>query len=114
MTMQELATAVQYRANLKVVVMNNGFLGMVRQWQEVFYNHNYSEVDMQCQPDFVKLAESFGAVGLRAEHPSQLTAILEKGFATEGVVVLDIVVSKEENVYPMVPPGAGLKEMILG
>jgi acetolactate synthase-1/2/3 large subunit len=114
MTMQELATAVQYRANLKVIVMNNGFLGMVRQWQEVFYNHNYSEVDMQCQPDFVKLAESFGAIGLRAERPSELTEVLEKGFATDGVVVFDIVVSQEENVYPMVPPGAGLKEMILG
>jgi acetolactate synthase-1/2/3 large subunit len=114
MTMQELATAVQYRANLKVIVMNNGFLGMVRQWQEVFYNNNYSEVDMQCQPDFVKLAESFGAVGLRAEHPSELAEVLEVGFATDRVVVFDIAVSQEENVYPMVPPGAGLKEMILG
>ena len=114
MTMQELATAVQYRAKLKVIVMNNGFLGMVRQWQEVFYNNNYSEVDMQCQPDFVKLAESFGAVGLRAERPSELSEVLEKGFAIDGVVVFDIVVSQEENVYPMVPPGAGLKEMILG
>ena len=113
MTMQELATAVQYRANLKVIVMNNGFLGMVRQWQEVFYNNNYSEVDMQIQPDFVKLAESFGAVGLRADHPAKLGQVLEEGFATDNVVVFDIVVSQEENVYPMVPPGAGLKEMIL-
>lgn len=113
MTMQELATAVQYQANLKIIVMNNGFLGMVRQWQEVFYMKNYSEVDMQFQPDFVKLAESFGAVGLRADHPSKLTEVLEKGFSTDGVVVLDIVVSQEDNVYPMVPAGAGLKEMIL-
>lgn len=113
MTMQELATAVQYQANLKIIVMNNGFLGMVRQWQEVFYNKNYSEVDMQFQPDFVKLAESFGAVGLRADHPSKLTEVLEEGFSTDAVVVLDIVVSQEENVYPMVPAGAGLKEMIL-
>lgn len=113
MTLQELATAVQYRANLKIIVMNNGFLGMVRQWQEVFYDKNYSEVDMQFQPDFVKLAESFGAVGLRAKHPSELTAILEKGFSTDGVVVLDVIVSREDNVYPMVPAGAGLKEMIL-
>ncbi|HEY0657441.1 MAG TPA: biosynthetic-type acetolactate synthase large subunit [Pyrinomonadaceae bacterium] len=113
MTMQELATAVQYQANLKIIVMNNGFLGMVRQWQEVFYDKNYSEVDMQFQPDFVKLAESFGAIGLRAKHPSQLTEVLEKGFSTEGVVVFDIVVSQEDNVYPMVPTGAGLKEMIL-
>ncbi|HNQ14016.1 MAG TPA: biosynthetic-type acetolactate synthase large subunit [Pyrinomonadaceae bacterium] len=113
MTMQELATAVQYRANVKVIVMNNGFLGMVRQWQEVFYDNNYSEVDMQFQPDFVKLAESFGAVGLRADHPAKLTEVLKKGFAIDGPVVMDIVVSQEENVYPMVPPGAGLKEMIL-
>lgn len=113
MTMQELATAVQYRANLKIIVMNNGFLGMVRQWQEVFYKKNYSEVDMQFQPDFVKLAESFGAVGLRADHPLKLTKVLEKGFSTDGVVVMDIVVSQEDNVYPMVPAGAGLKEMIL-
>jgi acetolactate synthase-1/2/3 large subunit len=113
MTMQELATAVQYQANLKIIVMNNGFLGMVRQWQEVFYDKNYSEVDMQFQPDFVKLAESFGAIGLRCNHPSQLTEVLEKGFSTEGVVVFDIVVSQEDNVYPMVPAGAGLKEMIL-
>ena len=113
MTMQELATAVQYRANLKIIVMNNGFLGMVRQWQEVFYDRNYSEVDMQFQPDFVKLAESFGAVGLRADHPSKLTEVLEQGFSNDGVVVLDIVVSQEDNVYPMVPAGAGLKEMIL-
>jgi acetolactate synthase-1/2/3 large subunit len=113
MTMQELATAVQYRANVKIIVMNNGFLGMVRQWQEVFYDNNYSEVDLQIQPDFVKLAESFGAVGLRADHPSQLSAVLKKGFETDGVVVMDIVVSREDNVYPLVPPGAGLKEMIL-
>ncbi|MEZ5427499.1 MAG: biosynthetic-type acetolactate synthase large subunit [Pyrinomonadaceae bacterium] len=113
MTLQELAAAVQYRANVKVIVMNNGFLGMVRQWQEVFYNHNYSEVGMQIQPDFVKLAESFGATGLRADHPSKLTEVLEKGFSTDDVVVMDIVVSPEDNVYPLVPPGAGLKEMIL-
>ena len=113
MTFQELATAVQYRANVKIIVMNNGFLGMVRQWQEVFYNKNYSEVDMQFQPDFVKLAESFGAIGLRAKHPSELTEVLEKGFAADGVVVMDIVVTQEDNVYPMVPAGAGLKEMIL-
>jgi acetolactate synthase I/II/III large subunit len=113
MTLQELATAVQYRANVKIIVMNNGFLGMVRQWQEVFYDKNYSEVEMQFQPDFVRLAESFGATGLRADHPSKLTEVLEKGLATEGTVVMDVIVSQEDNVYPMVPAGAGLKEMIL-
>lgn len=113
MTAQELATAVQYGADVKVVVMNNTYLGMVRQWQEVFYARNYSEVDMGRNPDFVKLAEAYGAKGLRATRPSELRAVLEEGLSTPGVVVLDILVAPEENVYPMVPPGAGLKEMVL-
>jgi acetolactate synthase-1/2/3 large subunit len=114
MTAQELATAVQYRTNLKVVIMNNNSLGMVRQWQEVFYDRNYSHVSMEWTPDFVKLAEAYGATGLRTSHPSELNALLYKGLATPGVVVMDIVVELEENVYPMVPPGAGINEMVLG
>jgi acetolactate synthase-1/2/3 large subunit len=114
MTAQELATAVQYRTNTKIVVMNNNSLGMVRQWQEIFYHGNYSSVDMEWTPDFVKLAEAYGAVGLRVTHPAELTAVLEKGLATPGVVVMDVVVEAEENVYPMIPPGAGLTEMVLG
>jgi acetolactate synthase-1/2/3 large subunit len=114
MTAQELATAVQYRTNTKIVVMNNNSLGMVRQWQEIFYQRNYSSVDMEWTPDFVKLAEAYGAAGLRVSHPAELTAVLEKGLATPGVVVMDIVVEQEENVYPMIPPGAGLTEMVLG
>jgi len=113
MTAQELATAVQYRTNTKIIVMNNNYLGMVRQWQEIFYDKTYSAVDMKGAPDFVKLAEAYGAVGLRATKPAQLTAVLEQGLATKGVVVMDIVVSAEENVFPMIPPGAGLKEMVL-
>jgi len=114
MTAQELATAVQYKANVKVVVMNNNYLGMVRQWQEIFYDGAYSHVNMEWIPDFVKLAEAYGAVGLRATRPDQLTNVLERGLATPGTVVMDILVSEEENVYPMVPSGAGLKEMVLG
>jgi len=114
MTAQELATAAQFGADVKIVVMNNTYLGMVRQWQEVFYARNYSEVDMGRNPDFVKLAEAYGARGLRASRPSELRAVLEEGLSTPGVVVLDILVAPEENVYPMVPPGAGLKEMVLG
>jgi acetolactate synthase-1/2/3 large subunit len=114
MTAQELATAVQYRTNTKIVVMNNNSLGMVRQWQEIFYQGNYSSVNMEWTPDFVKLAEAYGAVGLRVTHPAELTAVLEKGLATPGVVVMDVVVEAEENVYPMIPPGAGLTEMVLG
>jgi len=114
MTAQELATAVQYRTNTKIVVMNNNYLGMVRQWQEIFYDKTYSAVEMESTPDFVKLAEAYGAVGLRASRPSELTKVLEQGLSTDGVVVMDIVVTPEENVYPMIPPGAGLKEMVLG
>lgn len=114
MTAQELATAVQYKTNIKVIIMNNNYLGMVRQWQEIFYQRAYSHVNMQWLPDFVRLAEAYGAVGLRATRPDQLTAVLQRGLATPGVVVMDILVSEEENVYPMVPVGAGLKEMVLG
>ncbi len=114
MTAQELATAVQYRTNVKVIIMNNNSLGMVRQWQEIFYNRNYSHVDMEGSPDFVKLAEAYGAKGLRARHPSELTRVLEEGLSMPGVVVMDIVVETEENVFPMVAPGAGISEMVLG
>jgi acetolactate synthase-1/2/3 large subunit len=114
MTAQELSAAVQYQANVKVVVMNNGFLGMVRQWQEIFYNRQYSHVSMQHQPDFVALAKAYGATGLRATKPEELRSVLQEGLNTPGVVVMDIVVSEEENVFPMVPAGAGLKEMVLG
>lgn len=114
MTAQELATAVQYKANIKIVVMNNNYLGMVRQWQEIFYDRAYSHVNMQWLPDFVKLAEAYGATGLRATRPDQLSSVLERGLATPGVVLMDVLVAEEANVYPMVPAGAGLKEMVLG
>ena len=114
MTAQELATAVQYRTNTKVIIMNNNSLGMVRQWQEIFYDRNYSHVNMEWTPDFVKLAEAYGATGLRAKHPSELTTVLEKGLSTPGVVVMDIIVEGEENVFPMVPPGGGIADMVLG
>ncbi|MBI3650049.1 MAG: biosynthetic-type acetolactate synthase large subunit [Acidobacteria bacterium] len=113
MTAQELSTAVQYQTNLKVIIMNNGFLGMVRQWQEIFYDKTYSHVEMLSQPDFVKLAEAYGATGLRVADPAQLRSVLAQGLNTPGVVVIDVVVSEEENVFPMVPTGAGLTEMKL-
>jgi acetolactate synthase I/II/III large subunit len=113
MTAQELATAVQYKANTKIVIMNNNYLGMVRQWQELFYDGAYSHVNMEWLPDFVKLAEAYGATGLRATRPDQLRATLQRGLATPGVVVMDILVAEEVNVYPMVPAGAGLKDMVL-
>lgn len=113
MTSSELATAVQYQANVKVVIMNNRCLGMVRQWQELFYSNRYSHVGMDAAPDFVKLAEAYGAKGLRTADPGQLPSVLEEGFDHPGVAVMDIRVAPLDNVYPMVPSGASLKEMVL-
>ena len=113
MTNQELATAVQYELPVKVVIMNNGYLGMVGQWQEMFYDRTYSEVDISVAPDFVKLAEAYGATGFRAERPDELQDVLQAGLNQKGVVVMDIVVSKEENVFPMVPAGASTRDMIV-
>jgi acetolactate synthase-1/2/3 large subunit len=113
MTNQELATAVQYELPVKILIMNNGYLGMVRQWQEMFYDRTYSEVDISVAPDFVKLAEAYGARGFRAERPSELRDVLEAGLNHKGVAVMDIVVSKEENVFPIVPAGANARDMIV-
>jgi acetolactate synthase I/II/III large subunit len=113
MTSQELATAVLAGANVKIIIMNNNNLGMVRQLQDLFYNKQYAHVALTGNPDFVRLAEAYGATGLRASHPSELREVLRQGLDTPGVVVMDIVVADNLNVYPMVPSGAGLKEMIL-
>jgi len=113
MTNQELATAVQYELPVKILIMNNGYLGMVRQWQEMFYDRTYSEVDISVAPDFVKLAEAYGAGGFRAEKPAELQDVLEAGLNHKGVAVMDIVVSKEENVFPIVPAGANARDMIV-
>jgi acetolactate synthase-1/2/3 large subunit len=112
MTNQELATAVQYDLPVKVLIMNNGYLGMVRQWQEMFYDRTYSEVDISVAPDFVKLAEAYGAKGFRVERPSELREVMEAGLRHKGVAVIDVVVAKEENVFPMVPAGADARQMI--
>ena len=113
MTNQEIITAIQYNIPLKVVIMNNGYLGMVRQWQEMFYDRAYSEVDLSVSPDFVKLAEAYGAKGLRATTPDELEAVLREGLEYDGVAIMDIVVSKEENVFPIVPAGGESRNMIL-
>ncbi|MFV0389652.1 MAG: biosynthetic-type acetolactate synthase large subunit [Pyrinomonadaceae bacterium] len=113
MTNQEIITAVQYEIPLKVLIMNNGYLGMVRQWQEMFYDRAYSEVDLSVSPDFVKLAEAYGAQGLRASKPEELEDVLRKGLEYKGVTIFDIVVSKEENVFPIVPAGGNATDMIL-
>jgi len=113
MTLQELATCVAENMNIKVVIMNNGCLGMVRQWQELFYSRRYSEVGMRYFPDFVKLAEAYGAKGLRATKPEELETVLTEGFNTPGTVVMDVIVSEEENVYPMIPAGAAHYEIVM-
>ncbi len=114
MTMQEIITAVEYKIPVRVAIINNGYLGMVRQWQELFYDRRYSEVDLSIQPDFVKLAESMGAVGFRAEKPSEVRKIIEESLKIQDrPVILDFVVDREENVLPMVPPGKSYRDMIL-
>ncbi len=112
MTMQDLVTCVQYRLPVKVFIINNRYLGMVRQWQELFYGGKYSQVDLEVQPDFVKLAEAFGATGLRARRPDEVRPVIEKAISTPGPVVTDLVTAREENCFPIVPAGCGLKEII--
>jgi acetolactate synthase-1/2/3 large subunit len=113
MNIQELATAKQWGAPVKVAILNNGYLGMVRQWQELFYEKRYACTGMEVQPDFVKLAEAYGATGLRATRPDEVEAVLQKGIETPGPVIMDFVVEREESVYPMVPAGAPITEMLL-
>jgi len=113
MNIQEMATAVQHCLPVKIVILNNGYLGMVRQWQELFYDKHYACTRMAHAPDFVKLAEAYGAVGLRAEHPAEVEKVLAEGLATPGPVIMDFRVAQEESVYPMVPAGAPITEMLL-
>ncbi len=114
MNIQELATAAQYKINVKIVLLNNGYLGMVRQWQELFYEKRYSFTDMTYAPDFVKLAEAFGVVGLRATKPEDVEPVLKEGLAIDKPVLMDFRVSREECVYPMVHPGDSISNMSLG
>ena len=113
MNIQELATVVANKLPIKVVILNNRYLGMVRQWQELFYNNNYSSTNMEAQPDFVKLAEAYGAEGYRIEKAEDMRAVLEKALASPNPAFIDVVVEREENVYPIVPVGAALDEMLL-
>jgi acetolactate synthase-1/2/3 large subunit len=112
MTLQELATAVQFRLPVKVCIINNQYLGMVRQWQELFWDSHYSNTCMECQPDFVKLAEAYGAEGYRAERPEDLEEVLRVAFATDSPAVIDIRVKRDANVYPMIPAGGTIHDMM--
>ncbi len=114
MCIQELSTCLQYRLPIKIINLNNRYLGMVRQWQEFFYQSRYSMSYMEALPDFVKLAEAYGHVGMRIEKPSDVEpAIKEALRLKDRLVFMDFITDQKENVYPMIPAGAGLNEMIL-
>jgi len=113
MNIQELATAIQYKLPVKIVILNNRYLGMVRQWQELFYEKRYAATDIQDGPDFVKLAESYGGVGLKAIKPEEVVPVLKEGLGIPKLVIMEFVVDREECVYPMVPAGAPITEMLL-
>ena len=112
MNMQELATCAEEKIPIKVFIMNNGYLGMVRQWQELFWDKRYSQVDMGQYPDFVKLADAYGATGIRLTDKTTLVADMRKALATEGPVVVDVRVTREENTYPMIAPGQAARDMV--
>jgi acetolactate synthase-1/2/3 large subunit len=113
MNIQELATCVANKINVKVLIFNNGFLGMVRQWQELFYKKRYSFTPIT-SPDYVLLAQSYGAVGIKVTKKSEVRAALQKAIETDNTVFIDFRIEPEENVYPMVPAGKAINEMIEG
>ncbi|HJO71772.1 MAG TPA: acetolactate synthase 3 large subunit, partial [Rhodospirillales bacterium] len=114
MNIQEMSTISQYRLPVKVFILNNEYMGMVRQWQELMHGSRYSESRMEAMPDFVKLAEAFGAVGLRATKPSEVDGVIADMIAADGAVIADIRVDQTENCFPMIPSGAAHNEMLLG
>ncbi len=114
MNIQELSTAVQYRLPVKIFILNNEYMGMVRQWQELLHDKNYSESYSEALPDFVKLAEAYGAVGIRASKPDELDEKIKEMIDVDKPVIFDCRVTKEENCFPMIPSGKAHNEMILG
>jgi len=114
MNIQEMSTIKQYRLPVKVFILNNNYMGMVRQWQELLHGNRLSESYMESLPDFVKLAESFGATGLRVENPNDLDGVIEKMIKTKGAVICDVIVDPAENCFPMIPSGSTHNQMLLG
>jgi acetolactate synthase-1/2/3 large subunit len=112
MTCQELATAVRHEIPVKVFLMNNGYFGMVRQWQELFWDGRYSAVEMGPSPDWPKLAEAFGAKGMMVDDKNEVEGAMRDAIAAEGPVLLDVRVSREENCYPMIPAGSAARDMV--
>ena len=113
MTMQEMSTAVQYKLPIKIFILNNEYMGMVRQWQELLHGGRYSHSYSEALPDFVKLAEAFGGVGLRAEKPDELDDMIKEMIAVDKPVLFDCRVAKLANCFPMIPSGAAHNEMLL-
>ena len=113
MNIQELATAKQYKCPVKIAILNNGYLGMVRQWQELFYNKRYASTTMDVVPDFVELAKAYGAVGLRATTKSEVEPVIREALRIKNLVIMDFKIEREEGVYPMVPAGKANTEMLL-
>ena len=113
MNIQEMSTAVQYRLPVKIFILNNQWMGMVRQWQELLHGERYSESYTESLPDFVKLAEAYGGVGLRAETPDELDGVIEEMLQTDRVTIVDVCVDQKENCFPMIPSGKAHNEMIL-
>ncbi|MDQ7837428.1 MAG: biosynthetic-type acetolactate synthase large subunit [Thermodesulfobacteriota bacterium] len=113
MNIQEMATAMEQRLPVKIAILNNQYLGMVRQWQELFYGKRYAATSMATAPDFVKLAEAYGAVGLRATKPEEVVPVIKKALKTPNLVIMEFVIPHEEKVYPMVPAGKATTEMLL-
>jgi acetolactate synthase-1/2/3 large subunit len=114
MTMQEISTAVQYRLPIKIFILNNEYMGMVRQWQELLHGGRYSESYSAALPDFVKLAEAYHAVGIRCSKPGDLDAAIKEMINVDKPVIFDCLVDKQENCFPMIPSGRAHNEMILG
>ncbi|MGB9761452.1 MAG: biosynthetic-type acetolactate synthase large subunit [Caldimicrobium sp.] len=113
MNIQELATAMDQKLPIKIIILNNGYLGMVRQWQELFYEKRYSAVKLTTLPDFVKIAEAYGAVGMRITKPQEVEPTLKKILNMDKLAILDVIIAPEEGVFPMVPAGKATTEMIL-
>lgn len=113
MNIQEMATAMEQRLPVKIAILNNQYLGMVRQWQELFYGKRYAATSLATAPDFVKLAEAYGAVGLRATKPEEVVPVIKKALKTPNLVIMEFVIAQEEKVYPMVPAGKATTEMLL-
>jgi acetolactate synthase-1/2/3 large subunit len=114
MNIQELSTCKQFHLPIKVVLLNNRYLGMVRQWQEFFHGNRYSESYMDALPDFVKLAEAYGHIGVHIDKPSDVEPVLKEAFSRKNdLVFMDFQTDPTENVFPMVPGGKGLSEVIL-